>query len=420
MGVGALLDGLVRPLRRAIGFAGIGVRRAIGQARGPDAGRFWSRVGGVALAVALMLIVTAIGVGIATQSTVYSDDVDYWITPETEGGSSVLVDADAPQFGSVHPTTDRIDSIESVRYTTPVMTQALRIESERGEREYVLAIGVINTPALDRVSDVQTAGLVDGDPYYDGGTYDGEWTGEMVLSSGTASLLNASTGESVTALQPQAPANRSFVVAGIDDGSRQGSQFPIVVMQLSELQTMTGADANDQADQFLVGADSPSVQSELASIYPRSTIQSRSGLTSQQVLDEQLPLALAITAFLIAVVIGTLFVMTMTGMEVTADRTQLGTLAAIGLSTRSRFGVLAVQTFCITLVGGAIGVVLGFGGIELTNRIATETLTSVPVATREPFLIAYGLGVSVVIALLSLPYIAVLLRRVGTVSEVTQ
>jgi putative ABC transport system permease protein len=367
-----------------------------------------------------MLIVTGIGVGIATQSTVYSDDVDYWITPETNGGSSVLVDTDAPKFGSVHSTAERITGFDDVEYATPVLTHIVRLQSPDGTTEYMLAMGIVGNPAVDRVSGVATTGLTPGDPYYGSGNGTANWTGEMVFSAGAGSLLGVTEDDPITVRQPTVSENQSFSVAGVDAGDQQGSQFPIVVMQLSELQAITGADSGDQAEQILVVADSQAAQEQLGGIYPRSTVETRSGVTSQQVLDDELPLALSITAFLIAIIVGTLFVMTMTGLEISADRKQLATLAAIGLSGRSRFTLLAVQTTVVTLIGGLLGVIVGFAGLRLVNEIATRTLTSVSVATAEPFMIAYGLAVAVVIALLSMPYVGLLLRRVGTVSEVME
>ena len=78
---------LGRLFQRVIGLIQLSFRRTYVRATQTAPGRTWLSVGGVALAVGLMVVVTGIGVGIATQSTVYSDNVDYWITPETDGGS---------------------------------------------------------------------------------------------------------------------------------------------------------------------------------------------------------------------------------------------------------------------------------------------------------------------------------------------
>jgi putative ABC transport system permease protein len=363
-----------------------------------------------------MVVVAGIGVGIATQSTVYGDNVDYWITPESDGGSSVLVNTDGPQFGSVHPTTANLSERDSIAYASPVLTQPMRIKTVNRSAENVLAIGIIKSPQFSTVADVTTEGLSNGDPYY----YGGNWTGEISLSSGAGQLLSATEGDQLTVTRPAGAADRNLTVTAIDAGNTTGSQFPIVVMQLSELQAITGADANDEADQIVVSSTNLRIQSELADIYPQSTVTTRAGLNAQAVFEDELPLALSVTAAIIAIVIGTLFVMTTTGLSVASDRGRLATLAAIGISRSTRFRLLAIEILSITLVGGLLGVVLGVGGIRLANIAARQTIISGDIASAEPIVVAFGVVIAGVIGLLVLPYLALLLRRVGTASEVGQ
>ena len=373
-------------------------------------------IGGVALAVALMVIVTGIGVGIASQSTIYGDDVDYWVTPETDGSSSALVNADNTRFGAVHPTAASVAERDDVEYASPVLTQVIRIESTGEHAEYVLAVGIVAQPQLTEIADVTTDGLTHGDPYFESD----EWTGEMVLSSGAAELLAVDHGDSLEVTRPRGADDREFTVTSVDSGDRTGSQFPVAVMQLSELQAITGADSNDEADQIVVSTTNPGVEAVLADLYPRSTVSAQSGLNAQNILADELPLALSLTAVIIAVVIGTLFVMTTTGLSVAADRGRLATLAAIGISARTRFRLLATEILAMTLVGGLIGVALGLVGIRVVNIVARETISSGDVASTEPFIIVFGIAVAGVIGLLTLPYLAVLLSRVGTETEVGQ
>jgi putative ABC transport system permease protein len=400
--------------RRLLGLVGLSFRRTYVRATKTAPGRTWLSVGGVALAVGLMVVVTGIGVGIATQSTVYGDDVDYWITPDTNGSSSALVDAESPRFGAVHPTTERLAADERIEYASPVLTQPIRLTTTNGSAENVLAVGVVGSSQFTEVADVTTKGLTVGDPYY----ANGSWTGEVVLSSGAAELLSATEGEPLRVTRPASGANQTFSVTTVDAGNASGSQFPIAVMQLSELQAITGADTNDEANQIVVSSTDPAVESLLEGIYPQSDVSTRAGLNAKAVFEEELPLALSVTAGIIAIVIGTLFVMTTTGLSVASDRGRLATLAAIGISRRTRFRLLAIEMLTITFVGGIVGVVLGMGGIRLTNIVAQRTITSGEVASAEPFVIAFGLCVAAVIGLLSLPYLGLLLRRVGTAREV--
>ena len=406
--------GGIERLQRLLGVVQLSFRRTYTRATRTAPGRTWLSVGGVALAVGLMVVVAGIGVGIATQSTVYSENVDYWITPETDGSSSALVDTNSPQFGSVHPTAANLSRMETVEYASPVLQQPLRLKTDDGDAENVLAIGIVGHPEFTQIADVTTDGLTPGDPYYETGT----WTGEVVLSSGAAELLSASESDSLNVTRPAGSANRSFTVTTVDSGDQQGSQFPIAVMQLSELQAITGADSNDDADQIVVSSTDRNIESTLATVYPQSVVSTRAGLNAQAVFDEELPLALSVTAAIIAVVIGTLFVMTTTGLSVAADRGKLATLAAIGVSRSTRFRLLAGEILILTGIGAVIGVLLGMGGIRLANIAAQRTMITGEVASTEPFVIAVGFVIAGVIGLLVLPYVAVLLRRVGTATEV--
>ena len=408
--------GLLNGLRRVLTLVQLSFRRTYVRATQTAPGRTWLSVGGVTLAVGLMVVVTGIGVGIATQSTVYSEDVDYWVTPETDGGSSALVSTDTPQFGSVHSVTTNLSSQESIQYASPVLTQPIRIKTVSGEAENVLAVGVVKQPQFGEVSAVTTAGLTNNDPYYTQQT----WTGEVVLSSGAAELLSASEGDRLKITRPSRAAGRNFSVTTIDPGTQSGSQFPVAVMQLSELQTITGADTNDEAGQIVVSSTDPDVRAMLADLYPRSEVSTRAGLNAQAVLEEQLPLALSVTAAIISVVIGTLFVMTTTGLSVAADRERLATLAAIGISKQTRFRLIAVEILTITFVGGLLGIGLGRGAITVANVFAQRTITTGAVASTEPIVLAFGLVVAGVIGLLALPYLALLLSRIGNAVEVTR
>jgi hypothetical protein len=82
--------------------------------------------------------------------------------------------------------------------------------------------------------------------------------------------------------------------------------------------------------------------------------------------------------------------------------------------------LLAVEILTITFVGGVVGVGLGAIGIQLANIAAQRTVTTGAVASAEPVVLAFGVVIAGVIGLLVLPYLAVLLRRIGTATEVGQ
>jgi putative ABC transport system permease protein len=392
-------------LVRWVGLLSVGGRRAIARATHTARQRVRFSVLGIAIAIALLVVVTGIGLGLATGATVYDDDIDYWVVPEDGGERSSLVATDGPQFAAVHATTDQLRANEDIESATPVLSEVLRVTSEDGA-EWVLVVGVINGPGLESITGVDTTPLTDDDPYYANGRYDGEWTGEIVLSGGAADLLGVTEGDAVTVDD-----NESFSVTAVDDGDRGVGSVPTAVVQLSELQTLTGARSHDQADQFVVSSNSRSVRDALAGLYPSSSVQTRGGLTAASTLDSGLPLALAVTAFVVALTIGTLFVVTTSGLELVADRRQLATMSALGLSTRSQLRIVGTQTVVTTLLGGIVGAVGGYLWIHAVNVAAVRTLTTEPIAVAHPLLIGYGIAVAALIGIVSLPVLLVATRR---------
>ncbi|MDS0475671.1 FtsX-like permease family protein [Natrinema sp. 1APR25-10V2] len=392
-------------LTRWLGFIAVGIRRTASRATATAQQRVRFSCGGVAVAIALLVMVTGLGVGLATSTTVADEEIDYWVVPDTDSPSSPLVATDDPQFGAVHETNARITELDGVDAATPVLAQVLPVEAN-DSTEYVLVVGVISSPELGQVTGLETAALTPHDPYYAAGAYNGTWTGEVVLSDGAADLFGVTADESVTIA-----GNSSFTVTRIETHSTTGGTVPTALVQLSELQRVTGAAQYDQADQFVVSTATPAVKDDIAGLYPQSTVQSRGAMTVSSTRDSALSLALALTAVVVALTIGTLFVVTTSGLELVVDRQQLALLSAMGISVRSQLCLVGTQTLVLTGLGGVLGSVGGLVGIRLINTVAMRTLTTEPIAVSHLWFIPYGTGVGLVIGLLSLPLLLVITRR---------
>lgn len=396
---------------RVPSLIGVGIQRTLGQFRHGNRSRLLLSVGGVALAIGLMVVVTSTSIGLATQTSIYSSNVDYWIVPEQGSVSTMAVSVGGPQFGDVHATSTSLQELEEVEYASPVSMRVVRMETMSGDHpEYVLVVGVLGHDGLS-VAGLPAGALTPGDPYYANGSYDGPWTGDLVASSAAVSVLNASDGATLRPLG--APTNRSFTVRQVTDASLEtgAGELPVVLIHLSELQHLEQSPPRDTADQFLVHTNDPGVRATLVGVYPESTVVERSGVSTQSVVSSELPLAIALTAFLVALLLGTLFVATALGLEVTADRPQLATLTALGFSSRSVGALIATQTLTITIVGGCLGVLLGGLGILLVNAVATITLGAQTIAVPHPVLIPYGVVVAIGIGLLATPYLTWLAHR---------
>lgn len=397
---------------RLAGLVRLAAGRIVGRLRRGDARQLLVSVFGVAVAIALVVTVGGVAVGLASQSAIQGENVDYWIVPEGATASTIAVSTGGPQLGGTHAVTERLAAIDGVDYATPVLLRVLRLDAPGSNTtEYVIAAGVIPADESPRILGVPTDDLAAGDPYYADGGYDGEWTGELVASDAAATLLGLEPGDELRPTRGRT--NRTFRVANVsaaDYGTGAGP-LPVVVVHLSELQAVSGATSGDPADQILVSTDSPRVRSAIERPYPRTTVVQKSGFSGQQLSTSSLPLAVALTAVLAAVVVGTLFVATMMGLELHAARRELAVLAAIGYRTRSRALVVVVETFVLTFLGAVLGTGLGVAGIALVNRFGTRFFGVDSVAVFDPVLVGAAALVATLIAAFASVYPVWLTRR---------
>lgn len=386
-------------------------------------------IGGVALSIALLLVVTSVGLGMLAQSTVASEKTDVWIVPEG-AASSAVTDVRTQRLGRVHAATGRIERRDGVVYATPVLmsvVQATPSTADRngsasgeaaGDPSTLVVLGMIPSDEQERLVGLPTSPLTVGDPYYAGGAYDGPWTGEAVLSTGAARALGVSRGDSFSVEPRGGNASRAsfeFSAVAVSETRQTGiGQLPVAIVHLSELQRLTGATATDSADQILVAASGSGVQDRLEGIYPGTEVVTRRGLLLHRAGRSDLPVAISVAALLVAVVVGTLFLGTTMGMEIAAGSRQRAVLAALGFSIRSRVAIVGLQALAVALLGGLAGVVIAGLGVAATNLVVTTILTGAPVGVFRPVFVPYGLGVAVLIGVLSLPYLLVVGWRSAT------
>lgn len=413
----ATVTGTVGRLHRWRGRVGLAWRWVRSQALETAPKRTWMSVVGVAMAIALLVSVTGLAIGIASPMAGAGGDNEYWIVPETSGESSPLVAADEPQFGSAHAANERLLEHDHVETSTPLLMQVVLIESDSGATEYVVALGVIPDSASESVMGLPTAAMTPGDPYYENGSYNGTATDEIVLSDGAAALLEAEEGSELSV--SGGGTTQSFTTIDVDegdDGSVLGTT-PIAILQLSELQTISGAAEHDQADQFLVQTSSTSAINDLEGLYDEAEVYSSSEMTTQQVLDSDLALALSLTAVLVSIFVGTLFIATTMVFEMVGNRSQLASLHAMGIGLRSQLSLYALQTIIVTAIGGLLGGLVGLLGIRLLNLAAEQVSSVGAVAVGHPVFLVYGFAVALVIGLITIPFLGLALWRLDVGGE---
>ena len=401
---------------RWLGVAGLAVRRSFS-----PAGRGGSRqtaltVLGVAVAVATTLLVASVALALVSGPAVAGTDAAYWIVPGGSASSAVTA-VEGQRLGRVHPTSERIEGFDGVRTATPVLFTLTRVETD-DDAPYVLVVGVVAHPD-GTVAGLSTDGLTPGDPFYASGSYNGTWTGEAVLSTSAARVLEVKEGDPIALGGARVLAAGGVRVTRVTDPAASGvGQFPVVLVHLAELQSVTGAATTDSADQILVrAAPDADVRERLVGVYPNSEVLTRGGLLRQRAVDSRLPVAVAVAGLIVGVVVGALVVATALGFELLADAPQRAVMAAVGLSRRSRLLLVAVQGLTVTLAGGLAGIGLWLAGVGIANLVSTRLLDGGIVARLHPAIGAYGVGVALLVALLVVPYLLVLGGRTNVLER---
>jgi len=396
--------------RRVAGLVRLGIHRTVRRATRSRQVAFAAV--GVAFAVALVVTVGGVALALAAGPAVGGGGVDYRIVPAESAVESVAVRVGGPKLGGVHGTAAELDEDPRIEYVTPVDFQVLRASNpETGAREYVLFVGVIPEEEAT-VGGLSLSAMRPGDPYYANGSFDGEWTGEVVVSGAGGRLLNATAG---TSLRVDAAPERSFTVVGRAEATTASGlgSVPVAVVHLAELQAVAGGSVADQADQILVRTDDRAVRGDIERLYPGTEVVEAGDLAGELSRSE-LPLAVAVTALVTALTVGTLLVGTTMGLATVDDRRSVATFAAVGLSERSRVLLVLVEVLAVAVLGGLLGVALGTGGIALTNA-ASRRYFGVPVATVDARLLLAGLAAAVLIGLLAAAYPLWLSRRTPVV-----
>lgn len=405
-------------LRRLAAVIGLGIRRVRGRLLSRGRGRTVVSITGVALAVALLVVVTSLAAGLAGGATVQSEDIDYWVVPDESGAGSVPLNAEGAKLSDVHRVTNDLQADDRVEYASPVALQPIQLRHPAtGNRTYVLAVGVI--PETGRtIAGLNTTPLAGEYSFYQNGSYDGAWSGATVISPTVATDLGAGNGDELRL----GGSNRQFTVAHVNDGELSAGigEVPAVVMPLAELQAVTDQTAADSADQILVSTTDPSVNTLLTGIYPGTSVVTRSGLAGAETSATSLPLAMAVAATLVAGGIGVTFVATMMGLEVTASRRELAVLGAVGFSARSRVVVVLTETLTVSLLGGILGVAVGVIGVQGVNSAIAATIGVSGLATVTAPIVGYALVTALAVGVVAVPYPMYLTRNTDVLMELTR
>ena len=206
----------------------------------------------------------------------------------------------------------------------------------------------------------------------------------VLLSTPAAGLLGARVGDTVSLvgrLDPQvatAAVSRQLVVRGIVRWAYDYRGQPSVGAILPVMQSLATGSPDDRASLLLVkvrdDAVAPAVAARLREEFPRLEVYSVADLVrffkQRLVYFRQLSYILATMSLIVTV----LLITTLLTITVNERLGEIATLRAIGIARSTVVRQVCIEGTVLTVVGAALGIVLGLG----TARYLDSILTSFP------------------------------------------
>jgi putative ABC transport system permease protein len=309
-----------------------------------------------------------------------------------------------------------MEQIEGVRGAAPLGFQTVYVSTSGDEFSTLIGSGVTSGGAVP-VSEGET--LARSDDHYNGGSYDGPMTHEVVIDTQTAEQFDVEVGDTlfIGGTLSSARANE-FTVVGISDRFSRFLGTSTVTMPLSELQTITGATSTDAATFITIsvteGADTAAVQQRIQAEYPEFTVRNNQEQLEAVLQNQALVLAGGVTLVVLAFIAGLALTTNLLGLVVYQQRETLAALQATGMSQSTLVGLIAGQGLVLGVVGGILGVGLTPPLAEVLNRIA-EALVGFDGLVQVPTeMLFVGFGIATVVGTVSAAVVAWRISRLDT------
>jgi putative ABC transport system permease protein len=208
-----------------------------------------------------------------------------------------------------------------------------------------------------------------------------------VLDANYASAHSLKVGSTVTV------AKTPFTVIGLLT-QPQGSQPPDVYIPLARAQALATSQGKKLAGEInsvyvtaASAADIPAVQSEISKLLPTATVTSPSSLANEVTgsLANTARLTSSLGRWLAVLVLVTAFAVAslLTIAAVTRRVREFGTLKALGWRSRRVIAQVMGESAVIGVVGGLLGVGVGFAGSAVIKAIAPKLSATVVTATGQ-------------------------------------
>jgi len=292
---------------------------------------------------------------------------------------------------------------KEIGLATPMLTEMVYAFKEGSEPKGIFALGLSSTGSI--VTLIKGKSLAN-DVHYNNSKYDGKWMNEVLIDSRTASLLKVNVGDTIHIGKTITEANsHKFNITGLTNSLSRFSSQPMVIMYLSELQDITGNKYFDSVNIVIIRLKDPArangVQEELMQQYPQYTISTNQDYLNKVIKQNALPLACAGSIVILAVIMGTMLAVNTMLLSLNEKKKEIAILQVIGLSRWSIFKSIGTEGLLISLLGGAIGVLISIPIVPVLNDLIHAYIGFDKLVILQNDYLYMGFAIAVIIGLLT-------------------
>ncbi|AFK19913.1 ABC transporter permease [Haloferax mediterranei ATCC 33500] len=388
-------------LARARAAAGIAFSQ-LSHARG----RTVLTVLGITLAVLAATLLAGTGIGVIQTGQQKFDAAgrDVWVTGGPVRFSPAGVGGFENTIVGAHELDAELEAHEDVQVAVPMAFQTVYVKSN--DTDYQTLIGVGSPAHGGSVQITNGSGFSSRDVHYADGNYSGPMTHEVIIDQRTADMMNVSIGDSLYIGGTTGIARKNeFTVVGISPTFSRFLGSPSVVVQLSELQEVTGTTGTDKATIMTLtvadDADPEAVADDLEAEYPAYDIRTNKEQLKEILRDQAVLMAAGGSLVFLALLAGLALTVNILLSHVYHQQREFAALKALGTSSSTLSLTLVVQALVLGTVGGILGVVLSFPAARGLNRLAKLVVGFGDIVVLPQSVLIGGFAIAFLMSLIS-------------------
>ncbi|MGB8217130.1 MAG: ABC transporter permease [Candidatus Methanoperedens sp.] len=374
---------------------------------------------GVALSVISIILLASIGNGLLTTGGKILDQssIHLWVTGTASDLQSQYMGTGESRISDTHTMVLELKKNNEINLATPMLTEMVYAFKNDSDPKAIFALGLEGTGG-SMVTISQGKDLTS-DVHYNKGRYDGKWKREVLIDTRTASLLNVKVGDTIHIGKTVTEANaQTFKIIGLTNSLSKFSSNPMVIMYLSELQDITGNQYYDSVTMIIIRLNNPAraedIQKELQQKYPQYTVSTNQEYLKKALKENSLPLASAGSIVVLAVIMGTMLAINTMLLGLNEKKKEIAILSVIGLSRWSIFKSIGTEGLVVSLLGGALGILVSIPLTVFLNRLIYAYMGFEGLVILEIGYLYAGIAIAVFIGLLTSFLAAIQISRMNT------